>query len=121
MRYDRNDPWQPLAELWELVLANPVHSPFCSCLVPMGISIDATTLEQDLLDYLLPRYQAQGRERLAGALAGRAATARTGFIDWLRNIGHDLPEPDTQRLIEDITKTLSTFQDAAPTNRFACT
>lgn len=116
----RDDPWQPVAALWDDALANPIHSPFCSCLVPGGLSIDGGTIEQDLIDYLRPRYQAEGLARLADVLSRRVEAQRLDFISWLREIGHNLPDIERQRLMVDLASTLSTFQEASPNAHFAC-
>lgn len=120
LRYDRKDPWQQLVELWDLVLANPIHSPFCSCRVPGGLSIDAETIAQDLIDYLSPRYRAEGRTQLADLLDARAMAPRSDFIEWLREISGSVPEPEKLRLIDDIVVTLSSMRNASSGSVFLC-
>lgn len=119
LRYDRADVWQPVVELWDLVLANPIHSPFCSCLLPRNVALDGDTVEQDLLDYLAPRYRDSRQMQLAAILEKRAMAARSGFIDWLREATRNVPDQDKARLIDDLVETLSSIREAS-SGGFVC-
>jgi len=120
LRYSRHDVWQPVAELWDIVLANSIHSPFCSCRGPGGMSFDADMIEQDLIDYLEPRYRTEGWTQLADILDRRAMEPRSGFVDWLREVSSSMPGQDRMRLIDDIIATLSSMSEASSGSGFLC-
>jgi hypothetical protein len=119
LQYERNDPWQPIAELWDQAVSNPIHSPFCTCLMPMDISPDAVIIEQGLIGYLVQKYQNEG-SRIGRALYDRLETSDGDLVGWLRKITNRLSEAERQRLREDVQESLLSMRNESSTSRFAC-
>ncbi|MBN9081454.1 MAG: hypothetical protein J0I16_08130 [Rhizobiales bacterium] len=119
LRYDRTDPWRSVAELWDQVVSDPIHSPFCTCLSPGDIAPDAVIIEQGLIGYLTQKYQSEGSQ-ISLILADRLEASDGDFVGWLRKIGNRLSEDERQRLMEDVRESLLSMRNESSTSRFAC-
>ena len=107
-------------ELWFQAMAAGFHGPFCKCFGGSVVTLDAGSLETDVLDYLLPRYTAEQLDPLVGLLKRRQAKRVGSFVDWLRG----LPDPIVNqalygRLFDDISSILSSIGSSR--TEFACT
>lgn len=119
LQYERNDPWQPIEELWDQAVSNPIHSPFCTCLMPMDISPDAVIIEQGLIGYLVQKYHTAGSQ-IGRILNNRLETSDGDLVGWLRKIANRLSEDERQRLMEDVRESLLSMRNESSTSRFAC-
>jgi hypothetical protein len=106
-------------ELWFQAMAGGFHGASCRCFGGSAVTLDAQSLEADILDYLLPRYTAEHLDPLVDALKKRR-TDRTGsFIDWLSKLSDTTISPNMYtRLIDDIGNILSSIGNVRA--GFAC-
>lgn len=106
------------AQLWQRALSSPLHSPFCACLGIAGASLGPAALEEDLLDFLEPRYGAE--PCVLTLLRARRTAMGEPFALWLRHAGDALPEAQRERLAADITTVLESIVEASSGSRFSC-
>ena len=106
------------AQLWQRALSSPLHSPFCACLGIAATSLGPLALEEDLLDFLEPRYGAE--PSVLALLHARRAAAAEPFALWLRHAAQTLPEAQQERLAADITTVLESIVEASSGSRFSC-
>jgi hypothetical protein len=113
------DPMAAIDELWFSAMAGGFHGAFCNCFGGAPVTLNAASLEADVVDYLLPRYTAERLDPLADGLKRRRIKPVGSFVDWLR--GQDaVIAPDLyDRLTDDVAGILTSIGSAA--TGFACT
>lgn len=98
-----------IEDLWRTALSTAWHGASCSCHgggAPVVLS--AAALEEDLLDYLLPRYRKENLSELVTTLEQRqSALAERSFLAWLQQT--KLAEQARQRLLADVEASLASF------------
>lgn len=111
-----------LAALFADALAAGFHPLGCGCGGGVAPMISAASLEADLLDYLLPRYEKSGAARLAEFVRARRRARAGGFTDWLRGLdAAPLDVADRARFDADLRGVLEPMvQAAAGGGRFFC-
>ena len=108
-----------LARQFRAVLSAGIHPPGCLCSGGMfAPQLTASGLEEDVLDYLEPRYEGA----LLALLESRRAQRDAGFSEWLRKLDDaTLPEADRTRLMDDLQTVFDSFDAVAnPASRFVC-
>ena len=114
-----DDAGAALAMLFRDALAGGVHPPGCGCGGGVAPMISAASLEADLLDYLVPRYEKSGAAGLAAFVAARRAASAPGFTDWLRGLDAAPLDPaERARLDADLRAVLEPM--ARPVSRLFC-
>lgn len=107
--------------LWRSALAVPLHSPFCACCGGAAIPLAPAALEQDVLDYLLRRYEdGQAKLCLAEAVRQRLSSTATSHADWLVALTRELPPAASQQLLTDLATVLRGMVADRP-GSFVCT
>jgi len=115
-----------LATAFQAALAAGIHPSGCFCGGMFRASIDAASLEQDVLDYLVPRYEQNGPAPVADLLRTRQdAPGTRRFTEWLRRLPEaGLADVELDQLINDLESLLDSFVVAAQpegASRFSCT
>jgi hypothetical protein len=105
-----------VVELWRGAFVRPLHGAFCACCAGMGgLALSPDGLEQDVLDYLLQRYDGQpGGEALAEVVRQRAQRADGNFVAWLGTLNEALAPDDRRRLMDDVTAVLRSIAGHQP-------
>jgi hypothetical protein len=107
-------------ELWFQAMAGGFHGPLCNCFGGSAVTLDAASLEADVLDYLMPRYAAERLDPLVGLLKRRQENPMGSFVDWMRDLRDaTLTQTLYGRLIADVGEILSSIGNAK--TGFACT
>jgi hypothetical protein len=92
---------ESIEDLWHAALATPLHGTHCSCAGGAHAhALTAQELEDELLDYLIPRYAADAD--IGAALHARRNSRRGAFAGWLQT----LPQDAAERLSRDVAQTL---------------
>jgi hypothetical protein len=114
------DPIGAIEALWFQALAGGFHGPFCNCFAGPLLTLDARTLEADVLDYLLPRYAVERLHPLVEALKRRQTEPVGRFVDWLQSVpSAEITGSLYARLIDDISGILSSIGSSKA--GFSCT
>jgi hypothetical protein len=93
--------FEAIEDLWQAALATALHGTQCSCAGGAHAHVlTANELEEELLDFLIPRYAAD--KGIVTALNARRNSRRGSFVDFL----HALPKNNADQLISDVEKTL---------------
>ena len=121
-----NDRARRLATAFQAALAAGIHPSGCFCGGMFRASIDAASLEQDVLDYLVPRYEEHGPAPIASLLRARQDQPdQRRFTEWLRHLPQaGLSDAELEQLTNDLESLLDSFVVAAQPaggSRFACT
>jgi hypothetical protein len=106
-------------ELWFRAMAGGFHGAFCNCFGGSAVTLDAASLEADVLDYLLPRYTAERLDPLVNVFKQRQARRGASFVDWLRSQNAVVAPNLYGRLLDDVAGILASIGSA--TTGFACT
>jgi hypothetical protein len=102
-----------LARLWSEAPALLPHGAGCACAGHVGLHLDPTTVEADLLDWLAGRYAANGDHELAAVVAARRGERRGTFASWLIALDTAaLSEMARRRLMADLDVTISSLARA---------
>jgi hypothetical protein len=104
--------------LWRSALATPLHGPFCACCG--GIPVSPADLEQDVLDYLVQRYEQRADPLLAEAVRQRLSTTARSLTDWLTALTRELPPAASQQILDDLANVLRGIAADRP-GSFVCT
>jgi hypothetical protein len=108
-----------LARQFRTILSAGIHPAGCLCGGGLfAPQLTAANLEEDVLDYLEPRYDGA----LRTLLETRRETRTIAFPDWLRKLDSaEIGEPDRQRIKTDLKTIFDSFSEVTnPASRFVC-
>ncbi len=110
-----------LAELWAGAMIFAPHMAGCSC-AGFHVPLDASAVEEDLIDFLAYRYKGEGLAALAEYVSSRATAKSMQFSDWLEQLDRaPVSEADRDRLMNDLSNTLESMNGARPAKAgFVC-
>ncbi len=108
-----------LARQFRAVLSAGIHPPGCLCGGGMfAPQLTAASLEEDVLDYLEPRYDGA----LLALIETRRGNRDVGFSAWLRGLdAAELSKADRLRIMDDLGAVFDSFREVVePASRFVC-
>ncbi len=110
-----------LAQLWAGAMIFAPHMAGCAC-AGFYVPLDASTVEEDLIDFLAFRYKEEGLSSLAEFVARRANTKSVQFSDWLEQLDTaPVSKAGLARLMNDLANTLESMNNAKPAKAgFVC-
>jgi hypothetical protein len=96
--------FEAIEDLWQAALATALHGTQCSCAGGAHAHVlTANELEEELLDFLVPRYLAD--KGIVTELLERRNSRHQSFVNWL----HTLPKDSADQLISDVEQTLKSL------------